>query len=271
MSGCQTIMLTSFKGGVGKSTLTANLALALAQRGKKTLALDCDFNMRCLDIIMGRQDDVVYDICDYICRDVPASRVIIPDSRSENLFFCAAPYHYTDVIRPERFAEALKQIASDLSFDYILADTPGDSGSPLRLTAAVSDMALVVATHQPASIRAAEKTAISLTEMKVPDTRLIINCFDASAVRKGTLPGIIDIIDRTRVQLIGVIPLDRRMNEYQECGELLLSGSKRSDTAQAFQNIAERIDNRYRNLPLFSHFKHSMKDVICRQNTRQEQ
>ena len=160
----------------------------------------------------------------------------------------------------------MKQIAELVKsgkFDYILIDTPGDNGGPLRLAAAAADRALVIATHQPASIRAAERTALQLRDLCVEDRRLIINNFEFSAVRKGLRPGVIDIIDRTCVQLIGVIPFDYRMSQLQENGELI-DTLRHCDTRTAFYNIAYRIIHKNAQLPLFSGFGRSDRAVALK-------
>lgn len=263
MAHCKTIILTSFKGGVGKSTITANLAVTLARAGKRVLAVDCDFNMRCLDLIMGVENRVIYDISDIILRAVDPERAILHDSRSPNLFFLAAPYSDPGTITSEAFCRMIHDVGLSMGLDYILIDTPGDNGGPLRLAAAAADRALIIATHQPASIRAAEKTAIQLHDLGVEDRRLIINNFDFSAVKRGQRPGIIDIIDRTCVQLIGVIPFDYRMLQLQENGELI-DTLRSCDTVTAFQNIAQRIMHRNIQLPLFTGFSHSDRAVALK-------
>lgn len=261
MNNTECIMVTSFKGGVGKSTVTANLALTLALRGKRVLALDCDFNMRCLDLIMGLEDRVVYDICDVCCRGIQFSRAVIQDPRSDNLMFCAAPYNCNTSIDPVVFRECLNTICNDYNFDYVLLDTPGDLSPVLLDASIVADSALIIATHQPASIRAAERTGEQLEKMGIKERRLIINSFDAYAVRRGIRPGIIDIIDRTYVQLIGVIPLDRKLSELQESGSLI-DNIPDNDSAHAFNNIAERLEGY--SVPLFKGFGSNYKSIILK-------
>ena len=254
-------MITSLKGGVGKSTVTANLALALAKEGRRTLAVDCDFTMRTLDLIMGHEDDVVYDICDIIRNDTPLEKAVIQDSRSENLYFCAAPYSYEGKIAPAVFGEKIRGIAEELALDCILMDTPGDSLSLLELVAAAADRAVIIASHQPASIRAAEKTSLILDELGIEDRKMIINSFNFKAVKKGILPGIINIIDRTYIQLIGVIPMDSRLGELQEYGALV-DEIEKTNTAAAFTSIAQRICGK--SLPLFYGWKPSHKSYVTK-------
>ena len=109
-NSCKTVIITSFKGGVGKSTVTANLSMTLAQLNFRVLALDCDFSMRCLDLIMGYESSVVYDICDIIADRIAPERAVINDTRNKNLFFCAAPYKFNGSLDAGKFTESLKKL-----------------------------------------------------------------------------------------------------------------------------------------------------------------
>ncbi len=235
--------------------------MMLAHLGLRVLALDCDFNMRCLDLIMGYESRIVYDICDILTNKISAERAVLNDTRNNNLYFCAAPYNFKGTIDPLHFEETLETIASLFKLDYIIIDTPGDASSMLPLVSKISDRALIIATHQPASIRAAERTSFMLEELGITDRRLIINRFDAAAVKKGTQPGIIDIIDRTYIQLLGVIPHDPALSELQERGALIDELYK-TDVWTAFNNTATRLLGR--SVPLFQHFKGIYKSVILK-------
>ncbi len=252
MSNCKTIMVTSCKGGVGKSTVSANLAIRLALDGYRTLVIDCDFGVRSLDLIMGLEDRVIFDITDIILRNIEPEKAVIADERSENLFFCSAPYSYNNDIEPETFKEYVDKIKTALKLDYIIIDTPGDTGIPFRLAAAASQSALIISTYQPASIRAAERTGILLDELGVKSKKLIINCFNADGIEFGVQPSILEIIDKTGLQLIGIIPYDEKLSEKQACGQDVFT-LKKSNAAIAFQNISKRVVGY--NIGLFTDFK----------------
>lgn len=252
MSNTRNIMVTSCKGGVGKSTVAANLGIRLAYNGYKTLILDCDFGVRSLDLIMGLEDDIIYDISDIITHDIQPEKAIVSDPRCEKLFFCAAPYNYNDDISPEVFKEKIGLIGESMEFDFIIIDTPGDVGKPFRLAASVADLALVVSTYQPASIRAAERTGMLLSELGVSSRRLIVNCFDAYNLDLEVQPDMLEIIDKTCIQLIGIIPLDFELQFLQSQGKDVFE-AKNSDASAAFANIADRLIGK--NVPLFTGFK----------------
>ena len=252
MNSTRIIMVTSCKGGVGKSTVSANLGIRLALDGWRTLIIDCDFGVRSLDLIMGLEDRVIFDITDIILHGIAPEKAIIKDDRSDNLYFCAAPYDYDTDLDHDAFRDALRRIGDVMGFDYIIIDTPGDTGSPLKLAAAASDGALVVSTYQPASIRAAERTGMLLEEAGVKDRKLIINCFHDSGKEFEGQPGLLEVIDKTSIQLIGIIPYDVRLSDRQAEGEDVFSIPS-CNAAEAFRNIAIRLTGR--TVPLFTGFK----------------
>ncbi len=252
MNNCKVIMVTSCKGGVGKSTISANLGIRLALDGWRTLIIDCDFGVRSLDLIMGLEDEIVFDITDIIIRDIPPQKAIICDKRSENLFFCAAPYNYNNNLSEEPFKNAINKIGEEMELDYIIIDTPGDTGVSFRLAASAANTALVVATYQPASIRAAERTGMLLEEMGLSSKQLIINCFNWNSSEFGSAPGILDIIDKTCIKLIGIIPFEAKLSESQANGQDVFA-IKHSNASVAISNIAKRLTGK--NLPLFTGFK----------------
>ena len=261
MNNCKIIMVTSCKGGVGKSTVSANLGIRLACDGWRTLIIDCDFGVRSLDLIMGLEDEVVFDITDVILRGISPEKALIRDGRSPNLFFCSAPYSYNNELEPETFRDAVHRIGKEMNLDYIVIDTPGDTGSPFRLAAAAADQALVVSTYQPASIRAAERTGILLSEEGVESRKLIINCFNADGIEFGTQPGLLEVIDKTCIQLLGIIPYDAHLAEQQARGKDVFSLSK-SNAAAAFYNIAKRVTGR--NVPLFTGFRKIKRNALLK-------
>lgn len=261
MNKTNIIMITSCKGGVGKTTICANLGITLAKLGQKTLLIDCDFGMRCLDLILGLEDQCMYDLCDVIVRNISYDKAVIRDTRSENLYFLAAPYKYEGNITKEGFKKFIKSISEAYELDYILIDTHGGVGDEIELCAAVSDMALICATHQSAALRGAEQTNQRLCDMGVTNTRLVINCFDKISVKNGMLPGIIDIIDKTYVKLIGVIPNDSGIIIAQRKG-LLIDRFRKSDTVTAFRNLALRVMGH--SLPLMSDFKRRDRKIIMK-------
>ncbi|MCI8387864.1 MAG: septum site-determining protein MinD [Clostridiales bacterium] len=248
----RTILVTSCKGGVGKSTCAANLAMSLAKRGKQTLLVDCDFDMRCLDLLLGVEDEVIYDLYDAAKGRIPVSKAMLRDSRCDKLCFLAAPFQGGNELTTDELQNMLISAASDEAFDYIILDTPGSLVSPAILGMGITSSAIIVASHQPSSIRAADKTGEYLSEWRVGEQRLLINSFDFDGAIKGSRPGINEIIDKTYIQLCGIVPYERELMILSENGRLAADSQEIKNCAAAFDNIACRIMGRY--VPLFQGF-----------------
>ncbi len=257
MKDCKIILITSCKGGVGKSTVTANLGYYLAASGHRTLLIDCDFGNRCLDLILGCEDEMLYDICDVCAGRIDMADAAVTDRRSSNLLAVAAPYVDTDGCGAEipdkaLFCSKLRAAGESMQLDYILIDTPGALGAPLELAAAAADMGIIVSTHHPTAIRAADNTASALCALGVSDCRMIINCFDSDAVLCGDRAGPVEMIDRALLPLIGVIPYDAAFALGGEKGRLACE-LRCKNVRASLSNIACRIDGK--NIPLFIGWK----------------
>lgn len=245
-------LITSCKGGVGKSTVAANLAMSLAKRDKKVLLADCDFDMRCLDLMLGVENDIMYDLYDAAKGRVTADKILVRDERSENLFFAAAPYKGGRDITAKEFSDVIDKLLECQPFDHIILDTPGSLGVPAVLESGRADSAIIVASHQPSSIRAAGQTGEYLQKNHIGEQRLLINSFDFSAAVEGHRPGINEIIDRSFIQLCGIVPFERSLMLGAEEGKLACQ-VKNSNAAVAFDNIAGRLCGMY--VPLFRGFR----------------
>ena len=256
---CNTVMVTSFKGGVGKSTVAANLALFFALSGKKTLLVDCDFRMRSLDILLGVEDSIVHDASDIMEERVGLEKAVLTDARTENLLFLPAPFNYTEGIDAERFSALLKEAAEKYSLDKIVLDTPGSSGEEFSAAATCSDVAYIVANHAFPALRAAECTGATLEQMGVEERILLINMFDMSGRDAEKRPSVVDIIDNTGLRLGGIIPYDRRFGMLQDEGKLA-DEIKDSNIAKAFENTVGRAEGK--NIPLFTGFKRINKKKL---------
>ncbi len=230
------ILITSFKGGVGKSTAAANLSAKLAKAGKNVLLCDLDFDLGTLDLITGCEDRMLFDVCDavYGRRDVSDCVVTFPSF--PGLHLLGAPFRREEVTDPDGFASRLSEICS--GYDYAILDTPGADSVTLAVASRCADLAIVVATHNPTSLRGAEKTADRLRQNGVR-CRLLINSFDAGSVGEDKRTGILEMIDATKTPLLGVIPYDRTLMFAQERG--VLADGPSFISSKAFENTAGRL------------------------------
>ncbi len=248
------IVITSCKGGVGKSTVSANLALELVFSGHRTLLVDCDFGNRSLDLLLGVQNKVVYDLNDVISGAVAPERAVMENVITPGLLFCPAPYDVDeDTVSPEAFEAALRAMIERYEPEYVLLDTPGSVGQAFRLAASVSDEAYVISTCQPSAIRAAERTGGMLEDYGVKERRLIINMFDPGQFADAPDSSPLAIIDGTCLRLLAIIPFDPAVMTMQAEGRCI-SELKGSNVPAAYRNLLRRMLGQ--NIPLFTDFKH---------------
>ena len=262
-------IVTSFKGGVGKTTLSANLAMSLARRGHRVVAVDCDLESRCLDIVLGLENATLFNICDCIKGTCSVDSAIVKDERCENLHFISAPAFYperheigmaSDSFSREAIGNLVKQLEN--RFDYVIFDLPARPDNLYRNLAIYADAAFVISLHTAASIRAAEKTAIALNELTGYgkdnltagglDIRLIVNGFRPKDAKDGVNVGLYDIISKTRLQLFGAVPFSTAMSKGQEMGKLAYEISRGADPfCRAVANARRNIGGKDFCAPLF--------------------
>jgi len=243
------IVLTSGKGGVGKSTSTANLGTALAILGKKTVVVDADVGLRNLDIIMGLESRVVYtsmDVIDGIC---DMAKAMVKDRRVENLSLLAASQkNNKNDIQPEQ----MKKICTELKeeFDYVLIDSPAGIEQGFRNAAAGADEALIVTTPEVAAVRDADRIIGLLQNMGIDNMSLMINRLSPQMVKAGDMMTQQDVIEILAIDLLGVIPEDTEIMVSTNRG-LPLTQSQGSIAGAAFKRVAQRLEGQEVPIPEF--------------------
>lgn len=231
------ILVASGKGGTGKTTFSAGVGMALAEKGKRVLAVDGDCGLRNLDLALGMSDLVVFTFADVISGVVPLERAAVPHPSQPNLFLLTAPSE-PPTGSTEQLFELVRQ-AREMKFDYLFLDGPAGLPPEMALYAAAADCAAVVTTPENACIRGAESTARFLDE--VGDVRLVVNRIRPNLIRFGLAENIDHIMDEIGLPLLGIIPEDEDVIACGNMGKSLLFAGK-SDAARAIRNIARRVD-----------------------------
>ena len=233
------IVITSGKGGVGKTTTTANLGTALAALGKKVVVVDGDTGLRNLDVLMGLENRIVYTIMDVIENRCRLKQALIKDKRYPNL--CLLPTAQTkdkDDISTHDMLNIVNSLKED--FDYVLIDSPAGIEQGFENSVVGADKAIVVVNPEITSVRDADRVIGKLDAKGLEDHAVIVNRLNYEMTKKGDMLDVPDIIETLSVKLLGVVPDDRGITVSTNKGEpiVLDQGAK---SGQAFRNIAKRI------------------------------
>ncbi len=233
------IVVTSGKGGVGKTTSTANLGTALALIGKTVVVIDADVGLRNLDVVMGLEGRVVYTSMDVIDNQCELTRALVKDKRVEGLTLLAASQkNNKDDIQPEQMKAICEELRSNN--DFVLVDSPAGIESGFRNAAAGAEEALVVTTPDVSAIRDADRITGLLQHEGVEPINLILNRLSPEMVRKGSMVSKDDVVSLLNLNLIGVVPEDRGVISSTNRGIPLVHDNS-SQAAQAYMRIAKRL------------------------------
>lgn len=226
------IVVASGKGGSGKSSFVAGVGRALAEQGKKILAIDCDIGLRSLDLLFGVSEKVVFDWGDLLLDRCSAEQAVI---KSE-IDLLSAPRSFYDSFTPEATAKLFKSFSED--YDYIFLDSPAGIDRGFQLAASGADKAIVVTTPDNVCVRSCARAFDELRRLGIEDARLVINMFEVKPVCKRKLLNIDQCIDETGVQLLGVVPRDINVGFSSVTGSL---PGEFSPASLAYKRIAKRI------------------------------
>ena len=235
----EVIVITSGKGGVGKTTTTANLGSALAMAGKKVALIDTDIGLRNLDVVMGLENRIVYDLVDVIEEKCKLRQALIKDKRFQELFLLpAAQTRDKNAINEEQMKDLIEELKKD--FDYILVDCPAGIEQGFKNAIAGADRALVVTTAEISAIRDADRIIGLLESSDIKNPELIVNRLRTSMVRKGEMMDVDDIVDLLSIDLIGVVPDDENIITQTNKGEPVVS-NKGAPSGKAYIEISRRL------------------------------
>jgi len=236
----EVIVVTSGKGGVGKTTTSANIGSGLAAAGHKVVLVDTDIGLRNLDVLMGLENRIVYDLVDVTSGNCRLKQALIRDKRFANLFLLpAAQTKDKTAVNPEQ----MKVLAAELKaeFDYTIIDCPAGIEQGFHNAIAGADWAIVVCTPELSSVRDADRIIGLLKAAELRDPRLIINRIRPAMIKRGDMMNISDILYILDVVLIGAVPDNESIITSTNRGEPAVM-DKNSIAGQAYRNITRRIE-----------------------------
>ncbi|WP_163970128.1 septum site-determining protein MinD [Oceanobacillus halotolerans] len=235
----EAIVITSGKGGVGKTTTTANIGTALALMEKKVCLIDTDIGLRNLDVVMGLENRIIYDIVDVIEERCKLHQALIKDKRFESLSLLpAAQTSDKTAVTSEGMETIIKQLKQD--YDYIVIDCPAGIEQGFQNAIAGADKAVVVTTPEKSSVRDADRIIGLLEKEEMEAPRLIINRIRNHMIKSGDMLDIDDIVQILSIDLIGIVIDDDEVIKSSNHGEPVAL-TPNSKASIAYRNIARRI------------------------------
>jgi septum site-determining protein MinD len=238
MSG-RRIVITSGKGGVGKTTTTANLGAALALRGHRVVVVDADIGLRNLDLVLGVEKRIVFDLVEVVEGRCQLRQALIRDKRFETLSILpAAQTREKEAVSEEQFAAVVAELAQ--SHDYVLVDCPAGIEHGFRNAVAGALEAIVVTTPEVSAIRDADRVIGKLGERGLP-IRLVINRIRPEMVRSGDMMSVEDVVEVLQTELLGIVPDDEEVIDTTNRGEPIVLDSTRR-LASIYYKIARRLE-----------------------------
>jgi septum site-determining protein MinD len=232
------IVITSGKGGVGKTTATCNLGAAIAQLGRSVVLVDADIGLRNLDVVMGLENRIVYHVVDVVQGKCSAQKALIKDRRLDNLWLLpASQTDDKDAVTTTDMRKLIGELKA--SHEYVLIDCPAGIEQGFKNAIAGADEAIVVATPEVSSIRDADRVVGLLAAQSI-STRLIVNRISAHLVKKGDMLSQADVIEILALDMLGAVPLDEHVVASTNKGmPAVLEG--KSLAAREFARIARRL------------------------------
>ena len=234
----EVIVITSGKGGVGKTTTTANVGTGLAMLNKKVVMIDTDIGLRNLDVVLGLENRIVYNLVDVVEEKCRIKQALIKHKKYDNLYLLpSAQTRDKDSVTPEQMKKLIDELRNE--FDYILLDCPAGIEQGFRNAIAGADRALVVTTPEVSAIRDADRIVGLLEANELRHIDLIINRLRVDMVKRGDMLSVDDVCDILSINLIGVVPDDEHIVISTNQGEPLVGSNCLA--GKAYECICQRI------------------------------
>ena len=235
------IVITSGKGGVGKTTVTANLGMAIARCGRKIALVDADFGLRNLDLLLGLENRVVYTALDVLAGQCRLEQALVKDKRQEGVVLLpAAQSRMKEAVNPAQMKKLIGVLAD--KFDYVIIDSPAGIETGFQNAIAAAKEALIVTTPEIAAVRDADRVVGLLEAQGIKKTHLIVNRLKPAMVQADQMMSVEDVQEILAIPLIGIIPDDERVIVSSNRGEPLVLGEQVSLPGIAINNIARRLE-----------------------------
>ncbi len=233
------VTISSGKGGVGKTTSVANIAVALAARGQRVACVDGDIGLRNLDVVMGLENRIVYDLVDVIEGRCRLRQAMIRDKRLPELYLIpAAQTRDKTAVSPSDMVRLCDELRPEV--DWILIDSPAGIERGFKNAIAAADRVLVVTNPDVSAVRDADRVVGILDAEEKGPALLVINRVNTDMVKRGDMLSVDDILDLLAIDLIGIVPEDENVIVASNKGQPLTLDTK-NRAGQAFQNIARRL------------------------------
>lgn len=234
----EVIVITSGKGGVGKTTTSANVGTGLAMLNKKVVLIDTDIGLRNLDVVLGLENRIVYNLVDVVEGNCKISQALIRDKKNPNLYLLpSAQTRDKTSVSPDQMKKLTDELREE--FDYVILDCPAGIEQGFKNAIAGADRALVVTTPEVSAIRDADRIIGLLSANELKQTDLIINRLRMDMVKRGDMMNVEDVCEILAINLIGVVPDDEQIVVSTNQGEPLVGSDALA--GQAYMNICHRV------------------------------
>ncbi|MFT4412789.1 septum site-determining protein MinD [Fredinandcohnia humi] len=236
----EAIVITSGKGGVGKTTTSANVGTSLAVLGKRVCLVDTDIGLRNLDVVMGLENRIIYDLVDVVQGRCKLKQALVKDKRFDDHLYLLPAAQTSDktAVQPSQMKKLVDELKQD--FDYIIIDCPAGIEQGFQNAVAGADKAIVVTTPETSAVRDADRIIGLLEKEDVESPKLIVNRIRNHMMKNGDMLDIDEIVTHLSIDLIGIVSDDDEVIKASNSGEPIALNSN-SKTAISYRNIARRI------------------------------